>query len=140
MSAETTGPVETATTGSAEAAGNSGPAAPAARRLTAGALVAWIVGVLLTLLYAYTVVAAVGNLVMLPRMGAAIGYGITPVGWWWLGFGVALPVIAYALALLFGRRRSAPLRLLVLAVGLCAVAAVQLEIMHLVPQSSFFAS
>lgn len=109
------------------------------RRFTVGALIAWAIGILITALYAYTVVAAVGNVIMLPEMGAEIGYGITPVGWWWLGFGVALPVIAYAVALVIGRRRSAAVRLLVLAAGICVVAAVQLEVMHLVPQSSFFA-
>ena len=107
---------------------------------TAGRITAWSVGIIITGLYAYTVVAAIGNFVMLPEMGAAAGYGITPVGWWWLAFGVALPVVAYALALLIGRGRSASLRLLVLTAGICTVAALQLEVMHLVPQSSFFVS
>jgi len=53
--------------------------------------------------------------------------------------GVALPVAAFVVALLIGRGRRAGARLLVLAAGIAAVAAIQLEVMHLVPQSSFFA-
>lgn len=100
---------------------------------------AWIAGILIALLYVYTVVAAVGSLTGLPRMGEAMGVVITGTGWFWLWFGVALPVVVFALALVIGRRRPAWQRLLVLAAGLCLVGAVQLEVMHLVPQSSFFA-
>lgn len=105
-----------------------------------GRIVAWGIGLLLTGLYASTVVSSAGNLVLLPQMAESMGLGITPTGWFWLGFGVLMPVAVYALALVIGRRRSAALRLLVLAAGLGVVAAVQLEVMHLVPQSGFFAS
>ena len=99
---------------------------------------AWTAAVLLTGLYAYTVVAAVGNLVLLPRMAGAMGLSVTAGGWFWLLFGAALPVVVYGLALLVARRRRWGPRLLVIAAGLCLVAAVQLEVLHLVPQSSFF--
>ncbi|MFV0433915.1 MAG: hypothetical protein ACK5LO_08055 [Leucobacter sp.] len=105
----------------------------------AGKIVAWVVGLLLTGLYVSVVVAGIGNIVLLPDMAASMGLSMTAVGWFWLSFGIALPVVAFALALLFGRGRSAAMRLLVLATGIGVVAAVQLEIMHLVPQSSFFA-
>lgn len=101
-------------------------------------IVAWTLGALLTALYVYTVIAAVGNIVLLPRMASSMGLGITGTGWFWLVFGVLLPVAVYVLALLIGRGRSAAARLLVIAAGLCLVAAVQLEVLHLVPQSSFF--
>lgn len=101
-------------------------------------IIAWTVGILVTLLYAYMVVAAVGNLTMLPQMAASLGVELAPAGWAWLGFGIALPVIVYALALVIARRRSAGIRVLVLAAGLCFAAAVQLEVMHLVPQTSYF--
>lgn len=100
---------------------------------------AWVVGVLLAILYAYLVVSAVGNLVGLQQMAGVIGLQLTGVGWFWLLSGIALPVLVLLLALLAGRRRGAGARLLVLAAGLALVAAVQLEVMHLVPQSSFFA-
>lgn len=106
----------------------------------AGRITAWVVGLLLTGLYVYTVVASIGNLVLLPQMATAMGLGIAPVGWFWLCFGVLLPPVVFALALVIARGRTAALRVLVLAAGLGLVAAVQLEVMHLVPQSSFFAS
>lgn len=105
----------------------------------AGRIAAWTAAVLITVLYAYTVVAAVGNLTGLPGMADAMGLTMTAVGWFWLWFGVLLPVVVFGLALLAGRGRRAGLRILVLATGLCVVAAVQLEVLHLVPQSSFFA-
>lgn len=105
----------------------------------AGRIVAWVVGVLLTGLYASAVVAGAGNAVLLPRMAENMGLGISGAGWFWLGFGIALPVAVFALALLLGRGRSAAMRVLLLATGIALVAAVQLEVMHLVPQSSFFA-
>lgn len=101
-------------------------------------IVSWGVWALITALYVYMVIAAVGNLMFLPDMATAIGLGITPTGWFWLVFGVAMPVVAYLLALFAARGRSASVRLLVLATGLCIAAAVQLEVTHLVPQSSFF--
>ncbi|RGE23679.1 hypothetical protein [Leucobacter sp. wl10] len=104
-----------------------------------GRIVVWTVGALLTGLYVYTVAASVGNIVMLPRMATSMGLGITPWGWFWLAFGALLPAVVYALALLVARGRKAALRLLVLAAGLGLVAAAQLEVMHLVPQTSFFA-
>ncbi|MFT4232672.1 MAG: hypothetical protein QM606_07860 [Leucobacter sp.] len=106
----------------------------------AGRILAWTVGVLLTALYASAVVAAAGNLLLLPQMASAMGLGMAPLGWFWLGFGALMPVAVFGIALLIARGRGAALRLLVLAAGLGVVAAVQLEVMHLVPQSSFFAS
>ncbi len=105
-----------------------------ARKITGWALFA-----LLTGLYAYMVVAAAGNLVLLPEMGAQLGLAVNATGWFWLWLGIALPVLAYAIALLAGRRRRGGSRLLILATALAMTAAIQLEILHLVPQSSFFA-
>jgi hypothetical protein len=99
----------------------------------------WVLFVLLAALYVYMVVAAVGNLLLLPDMAAQIGLSVNGVGWFWLWLGVLLPVTAFVLAALVGRRRKSTSRLLILALGLAMAAAVQLEILHLVPQSSFFA-
>lgn len=104
----------------------------------AGRIVTWVLGVLLTLLYVYLVVAGVGNLIGLREMSALLGLTLNAVGWSWLLFGIVLPVIVFAVALVMGRARSAGLRLLLLATGVCVVAAVQLEVLHLVPQSTFF--
>lgn len=105
----------------------------------AGRIIAWAAALLIVALYAYTVVAAIGNLIGIPGMADAMGLSMTGAGWFWLWFGVVIPIVVLGLALLTGRRRSAGLRVLVLAAGLCLVAAVQLEVMHLVPQASFFA-
>lgn len=104
-----------------------------------GRIIAWVAGLLLIGLYASAAVAAVGNAIMLPEMAGSLGLGISVSGWFWLVFGIALPVFVLALALLLGRGRTAAMRVLLLAAGIGLVAAVQLEVLHLVPQSSFFA-
>lgn len=102
-------------------------------------IVAWIIGVVITGLYAYAVYAAIGNLVLLPDMGNQLGLSVTAPGWIWLYVGLLLPVIAYVLALVLARGCRAAVRNTVLFAGLCAAAAIQLEIMVLVPQHTFFA-
>lgn len=104
----------------------------------AGKIASWVIGLIITALYASTVVAAVGNIIGVPSMAEAIGLGISGTGWFWLWLGVVLPVVVFGIALLFGRGRRAAARVLILGTGLCVLAAVQLEILHLVPQSSFF--
>lgn len=101
-------------------------------------IITWAVWAIVTGLYIYMVVAAVGSLTLLPQMVSATGLSMTGAGWFWLIFSVAVPPIAYAAALILSRRSGAVVRLLALATGLCAAAAVQLEVMLLVPQSSFF--
>lgn len=102
-------------------------------------IISWTVWAIITGLYGYMVVAAVGNIVLLPQMVSSIGVTVTATGWFWMIFGVALPLVAYAIALILARRKSRSVRLLALATGLCATAAIQLEVLLLVPQSSFFA-
>lgn len=97
--------------------------------------VPWAVGAILTGLYAYALVRPIGDLTGLPQLGLAIA----PIGWLWLVAAVLVPIVGYAVALLFGRRRSAPVRLTVLAAGLGVVAVIQLEMQLLAPLSSFFA-
>lgn len=102
-------------------------------------IASWVMGVLLGLVYVYLVVAAVGNVIGIVEMSGLLGLELNAIGWFWLVLGVALPVAAFVVALMIGRGRRAGARLLVLAAGIAAVAAIQLEVMHLVPQSSFFA-
>lgn len=101
-------------------------------------IITWAVWAIITGLYAYMVVAAAGSLSLLPQMVDSMGMSMTGIGWFWLIFGVAVPPIAYVLSLLAARRRSAAVRLLALATGLAAAAAINLEVLLLVPQSSFF--
>lgn len=105
----------------------------------AGKVATWGIGGLVTLLYVYLVVAGIGNLLGLTEMSSLLGLSLTDVGWFWVLFGIALPAVGFAAALLIARGKSGAMRVLVLATGLAVVAAVQLEVLHLVPQSSFFA-
>ncbi|NLA66361.1 MAG: hypothetical protein GX862_10705 [Leucobacter sp.] len=104
----------------------------------ASKIAGWATFVLIAVLYGYMVVAAVGNLVMLPEMAATLGLQVNAVGWFWLWLGVVLPLIGFAVALLISRRRKGGSKLLILATGLAVVAALQLEIGLLVPPVSFF--
>lgn len=99
----------------------------------------WALFALLVVLYVYMVVAAIGNLLLLPDMAAQIGLSVNGIGWFWLWLGVLLPVTVFVLAAVLGRRQKRASRLLLFALGLALAAAMQLEILHLVPQASFFA-
>lgn len=103
---------------------------------------AWATGVVLTGLYAFMVVAAVGNLTQLPEMAGQLGLTVNAIGWFWLWFGVLLPVLGFLIAVLIvvlvARRRSWGTRLLIIATGLACVAAVQLEVSLLVQPTAFF--
>lgn len=97
--------------------------------MRAGRIAAWVAGILLVALYGYSVVAAVGNLVgMSGFLGAVFG----PLPWMLLWAGAIVPVVALVVTLILGRGRTAGMRLLLLATGLCVAAAIQLEIMHLI--------
>lgn len=104
----------------------------------ASKITGWAAFVLLAALYVYMVVAAVGNLTQLPQMAASLGLGVNAVGWFWLCLGVALPILAFVIALLVGRRRAGGSRLLIFATALACAAALQLEISLVVPPTSFF--
>lgn len=101
-------------------------------------VIGWLGFVLLTGLFAYLVVAAIGNLTQFPVMAEQLGLSVNASGWFWLWFGVALPILGYFVALWIGRRRTGGTRLLTLAAALATIAAVQLEFALLVPPVSFF--
>lgn len=98
----------------------------------------WTIGLIITALYGYAVVAAAGNLVGMPQAAVALGLTVTATGWAWLSLGVALPIVVFAVALLVARGRSSWVRILLLITGLCVVAVLQLDLMHLVPPSRYF--
>lgn len=89
-------------------------------------------------LYAYAVWAAVGNVLLLPQFAASLGLNISPTGWFWLSFQVALPVGIAALALLLGRKRRLPIRALLLVAGVTVVSVISIDIAHTIAQSSYF--
>jgi hypothetical protein len=101
-------------------------------------VVAWIVGALLTILYLYAIATAVGNLTGMFGLADALGIGLSAAGWSWLIIGIVIPVVLLSLALILSRKRKAGFRILLLALGLTVVAALQIDLMHLVPESSYF--
>jgi hypothetical protein len=98
----------------------------------------WIVIVVSVTLYAYAVWSAVGNMILFPQFAAAIGLGMSASGWFWLIVQVALPFLIVTAALLLGRRRNLLVRGIILLVGVAVVSVLSIDIMHSIPQSSYF--
>lgn len=90
---------------------------------------AWVASLAILVLYIYATIAALGNLL---GMSTFVGTALGLIPWVLLGLQVLAPVIALVAALLVSRGRSAGMRVLLLATGICAAAAIQLEIMHLI--------
>ena len=103
----------------------------------AGKITGWVAFAMLAALYVYMVVAAIGNLLQFPTSMESFGFSINSFGWFWIWFGIALPVAGFLVAAFAGRRRSGGARLLIFATALACVAALQLEISLLVPVTSF---
>lgn len=102
-------------------------------------IASWTVGLLLGLLYLYAVVAGIGNFVGIAGLSDALGTGLSSSGRIWLIVGIAMPLVVLAAALLVGRGRRAGIRILLLAAGVALVAAWQIDLMHVIPESSYFA-
>ena len=100
---------------------------------------AWVVGLLLGLLYLYAMVAGIGNFVGLVGLSEALGTGLSGTGRFWLTLGIVMPAVVLAAALFVGRGRGAGSRILLLAAGVALVAAWQIDLMHVIPESSYFA-
>lgn len=90
---------------------------------------AWIAGAAIAALSAYAVAAGIGNLM---GMSSFLGDALGVLAWVLLGLSIFAPIGAFIVALVVARGRSAWVRVLLLATGLCVAAAVQLEIMHLI--------
>lgn len=102
-------------------------------------ILTWVVGVLLGGLYLYATITGVGNLTGMLGLSGALGTGLSVIGWVWLSVGILIPLVVLAAALLLGRGRSGGIRILLLAAGIAAVAVWQLDLMHVIPESSYFA-
>ncbi len=90
-----------------------------------------VVAFVFALLYAYDLWEAVGNMIQLPAVYDAFGYGSENVPWWLLWIGVAIPVIVFAIAFIAGRRRSVFAKALIFFVGLAVVAGLSLGVLAL---------
>ncbi|WP_104130282.1 bacitracin resistance protein [Cryobacterium sp. N21] len=80
------------------------------------------------LFYAYDVWEAIGNLALLNLLAQSLDTQLSAFGWTVLIFAVILPILVYALAYWLGRNRAFGVQALTLLVGLCAVAAVSLDL------------
>ena len=102
------------------------------RRLLLSVLIAAV----FALFFAWDVWEGIGNLVGL-RIGAArLGTDLSATGWVVLSLQLVTPVICFALALFFGRRRPLAVRAGLLMVGLCLSAALALDLQTVFGQTS----
>jgi hypothetical protein len=91
-----------------------------------------VAAVVFGLLHLIPLFQGISNLVALPVFYAQLGIGeYTP--WWLLVLGVAVPPVAFAAALLLGRRRVVTHRVVLLAVSLATVNALVLSSGALAP-------
>ena len=107
-------------------------------RSTTASVFFWISLLVLVALFAYAVSAAVGNWIGIARFADTLAEGLSTRGMLWLAVGVAIPVIAFMFALLVGRKRSRPTKLLILLLGLALTGAMQLNVTHFVPTTTYF--
>lgn len=91
------------------------------------------------LFYAYDVWEAVGNLVGLSQVAAALDTGITALGWVLLIGAILLPIGLFAGAFVLGRRRSLLMQALFYLAGLAASAVLYLDIVLLLGPGAVFA-
>ena len=90
-----------------------------------------VVAFLFALLFAYDLWEAVGNMVSLPAVYDAFGYGSENVPWWLLWIGVLIPVVVFVAAFIGGRRRSVFAKAVIFFVGLAVVAGLSLGVLAL---------
>jgi len=98
----------------------------------------WMLIIASLTLYGYALWSAVGNVILFPQFAAAIGLGISPNGWVWLIVQMMIPPVVLSLALVLGRKRGIVLRGLILLVGVAVVSVLTIDVMHSIPQSSYF--
>lgn len=103
---------------------------------------ALITGIVLTalaaLLFGYQLWTGIGNALVFPEFAASIGLAVNATGWFWITVQIALPIIVAALALLTARKRGALVRGVMLLAGVALVSVALIDIMHLVPNTSYF--
>jgi hypothetical protein len=92
------------------------------------------VAVLFLLAFGWQIYGAVSNLVVWLGFANALGRQLSATAWVVLVIGIAIPVVAYAAAVVLGRRRGIGAFALVLLLALCASEAVSLS------QLAFFLS
>lgn len=97
----------------------------------------WISGILIAVLYVFAAVTAVGNLLGMLGLAEEIGVGLSVTGLIFLVIGITMPLLVLVLALMLGRGRPPGMKILLLVAGIALVAALQIDLMHLVPESFY---
>lgn len=95
--------------------------------------------VLFGLFYAYDVWEAIGNLVGVLQVAAALDTALGALGWVVLVGAVLLPIVLFAGAFALGRRRTLLVQAGIYLAGLAASAALYLDIVLLVGPGALFA-
>ena len=96
-----------------------------------------IAAVALAGLYVFAVAQAIGNWFGIKQIAETLSDGLSGEGMVWLVVGIIVPVLAFVIAWLIGRRHTIPVKLLLLLLGIGVVAIMQLNIMHLVPTTTY---
>lgn len=90
-----------------------------------------IVAGLFGLLYAYSIWAAISNLVELPTLYRQLGLNTDHLPWWVLWIGVLVPIVVFAAAVLIGWRRTVIGKALIFFTGLAVTAGLGLGVIAL---------
>lgn len=113
--------------GSIRSGGSSEAGAPTATRRRPPRWLLLTIAAFFALFYAYDIWEAIGNLVGLNLQAQSLDTQLSVFGWAVLIVGVLLPVVVYAIAYRLGRNRAFGVQALTLLVGLCAVAAISIN-------------
>lgn len=103
-----------------------------------GFWLSWVGIAFASILYAYAIWSAIGNLLLLPQSAAGFGLSIGAYGWFWLVLQLLLPVIIAALAVVVGRKRSLPVRMLILMTGVTVLSVLSIDMANSIPVTSYF--
>lgn len=90
-----------------------------------------VVAAIFGLFYAWNVWQAVATMFVLPQFYDVYGYGAENVPWWLLWVGVAVPIVAFLLAFVIGRRSNVLVKALVFLAGLAVTSALGIAIIAL---------
>lgn len=108
-----------------------GPAATTGTRRRTPFWVTTVIAVFFGLFFAYDLWEAVGNLVGVSLAAGDLDTTLNTTGWVVLIGGVLIPIIAFGLALVLGRRRTIVEQILMYTAALCLVAVLSLNIFEM---------
>lgn len=99
---------------------------------------AWFGILLAVALYAYAIWSAIGNIILLPQSAAGFGLTVGAYGWFWLILQLSLPAIIAGVALILGRKKTLPLRAIILLSGVAALSVFSIDMANSIPVTTYF--